>query len=143
MKVPTNIFGNVLLIFLFVAFCFGCGIAPELQGTWVGHAVGEPQVSWTLTIAQDEFQMTSEDPAKCLTGRLVLNSNCTLKKIDLEYCDQPFSAVYKRISYGIYKIEDDTLTLVAGHPGQPIRPHSFEDPDDAVMFIFEKIKDVF
>jgi uncharacterized protein (TIGR03067 family) len=143
MTFPKNRFANAALTFLFISLCCGCGIPPELQGTWAGHAVGEPQVDWILTIAKDQFQMTTEGSAKCLTGTLALNSNCTLRKIDLEYCDQPLFAVHKRISYGIYKIEDETLTLVAGQPGEPKRPHSFEDPDDAIIFIFEKIKDVF
>ena len=143
MKLSTGRSVCIALIFALIAPCFGCGAPQELQGTWIGYAADKPRQDWILTIRDDKFSLTTEDFSKCFTGQLALNSNCGIKKIDLEYCEQSKCSYDRNISYGIFKIEDDTLTLVAGQPGQNIRPHSFEDPDDAVIFIFEKIRDFF
>ena len=138
MKLSTGRSVCIALILALIAPCFGCGAPQELQGTWIGYATDKPRQDWILIIRHDKFNLAAEDSSKCFTGQLALNWNCRIKKIDLEYCEQSQCSYNRNISYGIFKIEDETLTLVAGKPGQHIRPLSFDEPGDAVVYIFEK-----
>jgi uncharacterized protein (TIGR03067 family) len=129
-------------IFLTLAFVFGflisCNRPSELEGFWIGSEIHRPLPDWTLTIAGNRFSLGCEDLNVWYKGFLKLNKNCRLKKIDLEVVDTAEQRTNGNTSLGIYEVDGETLTIIAGKPGGHLRPLSFEEPGESFEFYFTK-----
>ena len=82
--------------------------------------------------------MVREDFNLWYNGILKLNKNCRLKKIDLEIVDTAERRSNGKTRLGIYEINQDTLTLIAGKSGDFLRPLSFDEPGKSSEFYFVK-----
>jgi uncharacterized protein (TIGR03067 family) len=122
-------------------FLVACSTPAEFEGTWIGYQVGDPLLDWTLTIRRNQFNMTCEDFSMWYRGHFKLNNNCPRNKVDLEINDTIEPAYNGKTSFGIYKIEEDTLVLVTSKPGNEARPFSFNETAETVAFVFEKSQD--
>ena len=132
--------GNLILFICFCAMIFSsCNRQTELEGPWIGCEIRKPLVDWTLTIQGNQFYLIREDFDMWDTGRFRLNSNCVLKKIDLQINDTHARSQNGKTILGIYEIDSDTLTVVVGPPDKPARPHSLDEPEGAVIFNFVRI----
>ena len=118
---------------LLVAACSKC---PELEGTWVGYADGKPPADWTLTIQGNQYKLIREESGIWHSGQIKLNNNCVFKKIDFNITNASILAHRGKMSLGIYKIEEGTLTIMASKPGRLTRPLTFNSFEDALVFIF-------
>ena len=78
-----------------------------------------------------------------LRGTLNLHTrkNCRLKKIDLEVIDTAEQRSNGKTRLGIYEVDGDTLTIIAGKPGDHLRPLSFDEPGKFSEFFFFKFYD--
>ena len=65
-----------------------------------------------------------------------LNNNCVFKKIDFNITNTSMQPYTGKTSLGIYKIEEGILTIVAGEPGRHMRPLSFREFENAIVYIF-------
>jgi uncharacterized protein (TIGR03067 family) len=129
------------LLFMLNMLLVACSTPAELEGTWIGYEMGDPHRDWTLSIQRNQFTLVREDSGMWYTGHLELNNNCVLNKMDLEISDMPFQMYIGKTWLGIYQVEEDVLTLVAGEPGDDVRPWSFNETRDTVAFVFEKSKE--
>ena len=129
--------GDSILIICFCMTIFSsCNRPTELEGPWIGCQIRKPLIDWTLTIQGNQFHLIREEFDMWYKGRFRLNSNCLLKKIDLQIHDTHARSQNGKTMLGIYKINSDTLTVVLGAPGKPARPLSLDEPRDAVVFNF-------
>ena len=113
-----------------------CSSHSGLEGRWVGCDVRKPLIDWTLTIQGDRFYLVREDLAMWYMGQFNLNNNCLLKKIDLKFRNTHIKASHETTLLGIYEIDGDTLTFITSAPGKNMRPLSFDEPQEAVIFSF-------
>lgn len=127
-----------LLLFLVLAGVLfsGCSSLSGLEGRWVGCDVRKPLIDWTLTIRGNRFFLVREDLTMWYMGQFKLNNNCLLNKIDLQFSSTHTKAHNDTTLLGIYEIEEGTLTFIAAAPGQKLRPLSFDDPQEAIIFSF-------
>jgi uncharacterized protein (TIGR03067 family) len=127
---------NIFIILVIVTLLFGACSFPGLEGTWVGYADGKPPADWTLIIQGDRYNLIREESGTWYRGQIKLNNNCVLKKIDFNITNTSVRAHKGKTSLGIYKIEEDTLTIVASKPGRHMRPLSFNEFEKAIVYIF-------
>jgi len=128
---------NIFIILFIATLLFGaCGKCPELEGTWVGYADGKSPADWTLTIKGDRYNLIREESDTWYSGQIKLNNNCTLKKIDFNIANTSVQAHKGKTSLGIYKIEENTLTIVANKPGRQTRPRTFNEFEKVIVYIF-------
>ena len=126
----------VLYLFLMGILLGGCNHRTDLEGTWVGCDTRKPFVDWTLTIVDNQFYLVREDLSMWYMGKLNLNNNCLLKKIDLKFSDTHIQIQNGTTLLGIYEIDGNNLTLMTSMPDNPLRPGSFDEYDKAVVFNF-------
>ena len=129
-------YNRVLLLFFVIFVVVACSKCPELEGTWVGYADGKPPADWTLTIRGNQYNLIREESGTWYSGNIRLNNNCNLKKIDFTITNTSIQTHRGKTSLGIYKIEEDTLTIVASQPGRLRRPLSFNVFEDALVYVF-------
>jgi uncharacterized protein (TIGR03067 family) len=130
--------GIVPIVFLLAMILGSCNRHSELEGSWIGCEIHRPLLDWTLTIAGNQFSLVREDLNVWYKGFLKLNKNCRLKKIDLEVLDTAVQIFNGKTSLGIYKVDGDTLTIIATEPGDHLRPLSFDEPCKSNEFYFTK-----
>ena len=126
-----------LLIFLSLLLT-SCNRRSELEGSWIGCEVRRPFIDWTLTVTGNQFSLVREDFNLWYNGFLKLNKNSRLKKIDLEVVDTAEQRSNGKTRLGIYEVDGDTLTIIAGKPGDYLRPLSFDEPGKSSEFYFTK-----
>ena len=123
-------------------FAFGClnssntGIsdaATELEGKWSNEIQG-----MTFTFSGDNFSITSTNPGYWYKGTIELKTNKTPKQIDIKIKESGIPQYTGKTSLGIYKIEEDKLTLALNEPGSPKRPPSFKETSGAMVFELTK-----
>jgi uncharacterized protein (TIGR03067 family) len=127
---------NIILLIIVSLFAGACSTCPELEGTWVGYADGTPPADWTLTIQGNQYKLIREESGTWYSGQIKLNNNCVFKKIDFNITNTSMQPHTGKTSLGIYKIEEGTLTIVAGEPGRRMRPLSFREFENAIVYIF-------
>ena len=129
--------GNPILVICFCATIFiSCNRQTELEGPWIGCEMRRPLLDWTLTVQDNHFSLIREGFDIWFEGSFRLNSNCVLKKIDLQINDTYARSQKGKTILGIYEIDSDTLTIVLGLPGKQERPLSLDEPSGAVVFNF-------
>ena len=129
---------TLLFVLIFFIPPAACSTPAELEGTWIGYEIGSPQQDWTLTIQRNQFRLVCEDTRTWYKGSLELNNNCSRNKMDLRINTSAVQTYKGKTAFGIYEIEEDTLVLVAGEPGNTERPYSFDEAEETVAFVFEK-----
>jgi uncharacterized protein (TIGR03067 family) len=134
MKLNVGV-SKLIICFCTTIFC-SCNCSTELEGPWIGCQIRKPLIDWTLAIQGHQFHLIREEFDMWYKGRIRLNSNCLLKKIDLLIHDTHERSQNGKTMLGIYKINSGTLTVVLGSPGKPARPLSLDEPRDAVVFNF-------
>ena len=135
----SKCFSFLFILILLSLFVSSCNRRTELEGSWVGCEVRRPLIDWTLTIKDNHFSLVREDFNLWYNGFLKLNKNCRLKKIDLEVIDTAEQRSNGKTRLGIYEVDGDTLTIIAGKPGDHLRPLSFDEPGKSNEFCFTKI----
>jgi uncharacterized protein (TIGR03067 family) len=130
--------GGLSIVFFLSIFLGACNRQSELEGFWVGCEVHRPILDWTLTIAGNHFSLGCEDLNMWYKGYLKLNKNCQLKKIDLKVMDTAEQSSTGKTALGIYEVDGETLTIIAGRPGHHLRPQSFDEPGQSLEFYFTK-----
>ena len=129
--------GNPILVICFCAAIFiSCNRQTELEGPWIGCEIRKPLLDWTLTVQDNHFSLIREDFDIWFEGCFRLNSNCVLKKIDLQINDTRARLQKGKTILGIYESDSDALTVVLGAPGKSARPLSLDEPSGAVVFNF-------
>ena len=134
----STIIKLLLFLALFGVLFIGCSSHAGLEGRWVGYDVRKPLVDWNLTITGNRFYLVREDLTMWYIGQFNLNNNCLLKKIDLQFSNTHIKASDKTTLLGIYEIDGDTLTFITAAPGKSLRPLSFDEPQEAIIFSFER-----
>ena len=130
--------GILIWIICFCAAIFSSCIGrTELEGHWTGCQIRKPLIDWRLSIQGDQFQLIREDIYTWYKGRLKLNNNCALRKIDFQIVATNSKSQGNTL-LGIYEISNDTLTLVLTLGASSVRPHSFDESKQAVVFNFVK-----
>jgi len=130
--------GILAIVFLLSIILGSCNRQSELEGTWSGCEIHRPLLDWTLTIAGDQFSLVREDLTVWYKGFFKLNKNCRLKKIDLKIVDAAGKGSNDNSVLGIYEVDGETLTIIAGKPGEHLRPLSFDEPGKSFEFYFTK-----
>ena len=129
--------GNPIIVICFCTTIFiSCSRQTELEGPWIGCETRRPLLDWTLTVQDNHFSLIREDFDIWFEGSFRLNSNCVLKKIDLQINDTYARSQKGKTILGIYEIDSDTLTIVLSLPGKQERPLSLDEPSSAVVFNF-------
>jgi uncharacterized protein (TIGR03067 family) len=129
--------GNTILVLCFCLAILGsCIRQNRLEGVWIGCETRKPLIDWILNIRGDQFYLFREDLDRWYKGRIKLNNNCVLKKIDLQIHDTHARLQNEKTILGIYEISSDTLTVVVALPGKPVRPLSLDEPRGAMVFNF-------
>ena len=132
----TKAFKLILILFLMSVLLGACSSHTGLEGRCVGCDVRKPLIDWTLTIHGNRFYLVREDLTMWYIGQFSLNNNCLLKKIDLQFSNTHIKAHNEMTLLGIYEIDKGTLTFIAAAPGKNLRPLSFDEPQEAVIFSF-------
>ena len=131
--------GSSIIIICFCATILNsCIRQTQLKGHWIGCEIRKPCVDWILTIEGNQFHLIRDDSSRWYNGSFQLNGNCALKKIDLQIDDAHAPSQNGKTILGIYQISSNSLTIVVGRPGKIVRPHSFDDPEGAVIFNFDR-----
>jgi len=129
--------GYPILVICFCATIFiSCNRQTELEGPWIGCEIRKPLLDWTLTVQDNHFSLIREDFDTWFEGSFRLNSNCVLKKIDLQINNTYACSQKGKTILGIYEIDSDTLTIVLDLPGKQERPLSLDESSGAVVFNF-------
>lgn len=107
----------------------------ELEGKWVGK---EHYEGWTFDFSDNYLKGTSPNPQMWYEGKFNLNPNVDPKEIDFLIEKSGIPQYTGLTSLGIYKIEEETLTLALSEPGKNKRPSSFSEPGGAMVFILTR-----
>ena len=134
----TKVFKRLLILCSVVVLLSACSSHTGLEGRWIGCEIRKPLVDWTLTITGNRFYLVREDLTMWYIGQFNLNNNCLLKKIDLQFSNTHIKASDETILLGIYEIDGNTLTFITAAPGKNLRPLSFDEPQEAIIFNFER-----
>jgi len=130
---------SFLFVLIFLSLLLtSCNRRTELEGSWVGCEVRRPLFDWTLTVTGNQFSLVREDLNEWYKGFLRLIKNCRLKKIDLEVIDTAVRISSGKTLFGIYEVDENTLTIIATAPSDHLRPVSFDEPGKSNEFYFTK-----
>ena len=129
-------FNLIVILFMLTTLVGGCGRQTALEGSWIGCDIRKPLIDWTLAVQGDKFILIREDSNVWYKGRFKLNNNCVRKKIDFEIDEAHARAQDGKALFGIYEINNDTLTFVISKPGRQSRPLTFDEPNEAMVYNF-------
>ncbi len=123
----------------------GCGGSEDsakkdqqlIQGTWVGTAAGM-DTEITMTISGSNFDMKTTDSTVWYKGTFVLNEKVTPKQADFKINECNIEQYVGTTAKGIYKIENDTLTIAANEPGAEARPTDFVANEQIQVFTLKR-----
>lgn len=133
-----KVFNSIFILFIYIFLFSGCNSQTVLEGQWVGCDIRKPLIDWVLTIRGNTFTLIREDNHRWYSGRLKLNNNCVLWKIDLEVRASHFYNQNSLVLFGIYEISGNTLLLATTKPGMQFRPRSLDEAKNALVFNFTK-----
>jgi uncharacterized protein (TIGR03067 family) len=123
----------------------GCGGSEDsaktdqelMQGTWTGTDAGM-NMEFKMTVSGDNFNMESTDSSVIYKGTFVLNEKVTPKQADYKIDECNIEQYVGTTAKGIYKIENDTITIAGNEPGSDIRPTGFVADDMTQVFTLKK-----
>ncbi|MFH0801411.1 MAG: hypothetical protein V2A78_03370 [bacterium] len=140
--------GRFFIFVLLLAFLFplsGCGgdqvsggalpspasssspwVKTTLEGPWNGYEEGASS-QWNAAFgeAARTFKFGNSTGTEWYKGTYSVDTGTTPRRIELSVEDSSDSWYIGKISYGIYKIENNTLSLAFFNPGVSARPASF------------------
>ncbi len=109
-----------------------------LQGSWSGHEVGrESQGVCHLTISGNQVEFRGADSREWYKATFVLYPDKTPKQLVATVRDCFYPKYIGKTATGIYRLDDDSLTLSANEPGDPDLPSTFQAPDSRT-FVLKK-----
>ncbi len=109
----------------------------ELQGTWIGSAADSPEGDWTFAFSEDQLSVTGPTQ-EWYKATIKINGNKDPKQADFMVEDCFHQDYIGKASLGIYKVQENTLTLAASEPGATTRPASFQEIGDALLLVLIK-----
>ena len=101
----------------------------RMEGTWIGVVVGEEEEGKvTMTIERDRVEFQGSNPQEWYKGEIELGGDDEkLKKLYATIKECPIKELIDKVCKGIYKLDDDTLTISATAPGSDDGPKGFDD----------------
>lgn len=119
------------------------GSATGLEGTWALHAADNPEFALTVTFTGNawEARWGSEEDEDAARGTLSVASNTDPKGLDLMVINHPDAQMVGKSLLGIWKMEDDGLTIAVGEAGSGIRPKVFENDGSSSVLVGKRIEE--
>jgi len=112
-------------------------IETALLGTWTGSEVRESSGSiWTFTFSESEVT-ASTSGIEAYRGRYQMNTDVVPHQADFYIDSSSISSLMGKVSLGIFRIDDNVMTLAAAAPGHPVRPGVFEPSSDGTVRVWE------
>ncbi len=132
------------LVLTGLLFC-GCGggpgaKAPELEGAWIGHEIGGPAGECRLTVTGDQMKFKGAWTNEWYEASLTLDRATTPKQAIIHISACPLPQYVNKDAHGIYKLENNTLTIAANEPGVAVVPTEFlrSATNHSRVFIFTR-----
>jgi len=104
----------------------------SIQGTWSGHENGLRGAS-SLVLQGTNINFRGARPGEWYKATISLREDTSPKQCVVVIADCPAPKFVGKTSYGIYKIQNDTLTITANEPGNPVTPGTFQDRSARTM----------
>ena len=109
-----------------------------LQGTWQGHEIGVgTEEPGTLVISGNHLEFRSGNGNEWYKGTYSLREDVNPKQLVISITDCCVPQYNGKTSYGLYRIENGSLSMTANEPGSLEAPSSFDAPDTR-RFVFTK-----
>jgi uncharacterized protein (TIGR03067 family) len=109
-----------------------------LQGTWKGQETGRPaEGTCYLIISGNTLEFRGADSNEWYKGTFTLRESANPKQLVGVISECPAPQYVGKTVYGIYRIEEGTLTLTGNEPGNPELPNRFEAPGSRT-FVLKK-----
>tara|TARA_R110002049_G_scaffold185580_3_gene353791 strand:- start:11269 stop:11700 length:432 start_codon:yes stop_codon:yes gene_type:complete len=114
----------------------------QLQGTWIGVvAEDEDGGKAILTIEGNRIDFQRDQSPEWYKGEIELGSdNEKPRKLFGTIKECPVKDLIGKVSNGIYKIENDSLTITAAAPGSGVEPQDFGDKNCRTLSLTRKTK---
>jgi beta-lactamase regulating signal transducer with metallopeptidase domain len=106
----------------------------DLQGSWTGQEADAKGLC-SFVLNGSSFEFHGADPQEWYKATFSVYDTNPRQFITV-ITDCPFPAYVGQTSYGIYKLEDGTLTITGNEPGNPIVPANF-DAQGARKVVFQ------
>ena len=97
-----------------------------MQGAWSGYENGVRGKS-SLVVQGTTLDFRGASPSEWYKATILLRQGTDPKQCVVTIADCPVPQFVGKISYGIYKIQDGTLTITANQPGYPATPATFQE----------------
>ena len=128
--IAAAVLGSLLLA---GAGCGKSGGADNIDGTWVGSDLANPNVQYQITVANGHFEFRGTIESDSFSGNIaVLYTESQPSKMDVTLTAPPQLA--GRTALFILDRTGDELKLAWAPPGSYRRPSSF-DPDPSVRIV--------
>ena len=108
-----------------------------MQGAWAGTVAGM-DIEFTMAVSDNNFDLKAADSITWYKGTFVLNDKVTPKQADFKISECGLEEYVGTTANGLYKIENDTLTIAACEPGSEIRPADFGANEMTQVFTFKR-----
>jgi uncharacterized protein (TIGR03067 family) len=121
--------GMIVVVLLGVSGCSAVhkSDSARLQGTWKGDEVGaSAKGECSLVISGAHWEFRGGDTNEWFKGNFVLGEDANPKQMILTITECPASQYIGKISYALYRLENDTVTVAANEPGSTTAPLSFD-----------------
>lgn len=117
------------------------GSATALEGTWAVQAADNPEFALTVTFTGNgwEARWGSEEDEDMARGSLSVVPNTDPKELDLTVISHPDPQMVGKSLLGIWKTEDDGLTIAVGEAGSGIRPKGFGEDESGSVLVGKRI----
>jgi uncharacterized protein (TIGR03067 family) len=107
-----------------------------MQGTWSFKPADDVDVTWSL--AGEILKATAQGQE--YVCKVTLNPKVSPRTIDFFITQGP-NEVVGRTAFGIYKIENDTVTFCVARPADDHRPTEFREvEDEQYLFVMKRTK---
>ena len=100
-----------------------------LQGTWKGKEVGaNAEGECSLVISGKSLEFRGANTNERYKGTFTLREDAKPKRLVATITECPAPQYIGKTSYGLYRIENGTLTLAGNEPGSAEAPSGFDAP---------------
>lgn len=101
----------------------------RLQGTWQGDEVGaDMKGKCSLIVSEAHWEFRGGDTNEWYKGDFSLREDANPRQIVLLISECSAPQFIGKTSYGLYRFENDTVTLAVNKPGSSKAPLNFEAP---------------
>ncbi len=132
---------------LSIAAIFLCGCASthktdlsSLQGSWVGKEVNGPSGENRMVVSGNSLKFQGARAEEWYEAKLNLIPGTEPKQVDVLIQNCPSPQYVGKTAKGIYRLENNSLTIAASEPGNQSRPSAFEGAgaNEARVFVFRR-----